>query len=408
MRIGIFYEARVDRKSGGAAVFQETITDEIGRIGRRHEVYLFSPTLPAELPEEKTGIRFVKLDAGMPGKLGKLGTVLRRGKKALLEILLDREMPLSSPLNDAVREHNIDLLWFVSVDAEKVEIPYMATVWDLEHRVHPHFPEVSVTDWKWGTRERHYRELLPRAARIITGTSAGKDEIVRFYQVPEQSVHVVPFPTPQFALAPAAPGPGDVEARLPERYLFYPAQFWPHKNHVGLILALKLLREQYGLDFHLVLTGTDKGNLEYVREKTRELGLEQKVTFFGFVEIDFLRTLYRNAFALVYPTFFGPDNLPPLEAFAHGCPVIASKVAGAEEQLGDAALLFDPKRPEEIARLVKELCDFPARRDELIRLGRERAVLWTAGDYVEQVFRIIDDFEPERRCWSSRLPHGHK
>lgn len=402
MRIGIYYHAQIDRKTGGDAVFQETIVDEIRKTGSLHEVYLFSPIAPSDLPGDQKGIRFIKLAAERQGSWGEVTKVVQRLISYGADSLLDREFTHFSSLEKAVREHKIDLVWFISVWTEKVTVPYIATVWDLAHRVHPYFPEVSVSGWKWKLRERHYRELLPRAACVITGTEAGKKEIATYYQVPEHLVQVVPFPTPQFALAPIASGEMNAGGDLPDNFLFYPAQFWPHKNHVGLLLAMKILREKHGLDFHLVLTGSDKGNLGYMREKVEELGLADRVTYLGFVETGLLRELYRGAFALVYPTFFGPDNLPPLEAFALGCPVIASNVSGAKEQLGKAALLFDPKDPEEMARLIKELHDSPARREEMIRLGRERALSWTAVDYVERIFRIIDDFEPVRRCWSSR------
>ncbi|MFM6269445.1 MAG: glycosyltransferase, partial [Dolichospermum sp.] len=56
-----------------------------------------------------------------------------------------------------------------------------------------------------------------------------------------------------------------------------------------------------------------------------------------------MTSLYINAFSLAFMSFFGPDNLPPLEAMALGCPVIASKVSGSEEQLGNNALLVNPK-----------------------------------------------------------------
>jgi glycosyltransferase involved in cell wall biosynthesis len=98
-------------------------------------------------------------------------------------------------------------------------------------------------------------------------------------------------------------------------------------------------------------------------------------------------------------TFFGPDNLPPLEAMALGCPVIASNVSGAKEQLGDAALLVDPKKPEEIAEAIKSLSEDSALRQDLIKRGLIRAYRWTAQDYVKEIFSVIDNFEAIRRCW---------
>jgi glycosyltransferase involved in cell wall biosynthesis len=112
-----------------------------------------------------------------------------------------------------------------------------------------------------------------------------------------------------------------------------------------------------------------------------------------------LIALYRGAFALAYVTFFGPENLPTLEAFALGCPVVASNVDGAREQLGDAALLVEPRDPAKIAAAIKTLYDDKDLRQILIKKGRARAERWTAKDFVRGVFSALDEFEPVRRCW---------
>jgi glycosyltransferase involved in cell wall biosynthesis len=112
--------------------------------------------------------------------------------------------------------------------------------------------------------------------------------------------------------------------------------------------------------------------------------------------------LYRNALALTYVTFFGPENLPPLEAFALGCPVIASNVSGAQEQLGDAAMLVDPKDEEQIANAIKLVHDDLHVRRTLVERGIHRASKWTGEDFVRSVFSILDEFEPIRRCWGRK------
>jgi glycosyltransferase involved in cell wall biosynthesis len=183
-------------------------------------------------------------------------------------------------------------------------------------------------------------------------------------------------------------------------YLFYPAQFWPHKNHVNLLHALRLLRDR-GLDLSLALTGSDKGNLPFIRDTAARLGLTPHVRWLGFVTNDQLISLYRHAAALTYVTFFGPENLPPLEAFAAGCPVVASDVAGAREQLADAALLVDPRRPEEIAAAVERLRADPTLRAALIERGFERARRSTPAGFVAAVIAWLDDFEGVRRNWPS-------
>jgi glycosyltransferase involved in cell wall biosynthesis len=120
----------------------------------------------------------------------------------------------------------------------------------------------------------------------------------------------------------------------------------------------------------------------------------------GFVPQEDMAPLYSNAFALTFTTFFGPDNLPPLEAMSLGCPVIASNVPGAKEQLGDGALLVDPKKPEEIAGAIKLLWEDGNFRQDLIKKGLARSQKWTVQDYAQKIFSIIDEFEAVRRCWS--------
>jgi glycosyltransferase involved in cell wall biosynthesis len=183
--------------------------------------------------------------------------------------------------------------------------------------------------------------------------------------------------------------------------LFYPAQFWAHKNHVNLLLAVHKLREDYGLTFPVVFVGSDKGNVNYVKKWVEDLGLDRQVHFLGFVPQADLIALYRNAFALTYLTFFGPENLPPLEAFALKCPVIASDVSGAREQLRDAALLVDPADPAACAQAIKSLHDDSQLRIALIERGLNRASGWTGRDFVRGVFSIFDEFEAIRRCWGS-------
>ena len=149
----------------------------------------------------------------------------------------------------------------------------------------------------------------------------------------------------------------------------------------------------------MVLVGADHGNEAYVREMVVKLDLSKQVYFLGFVPQSDIPQLYQNAFALTFLSFFGPDNLPPLEAMALGCPVIASNVSGASEQLQDAALLVDPKQPEEIAIAVKSLLEDAALRQNLIETGSLRAKQWMADDYIGEIFSVLDDFEAIRRCW---------
>jgi glycosyltransferase involved in cell wall biosynthesis len=293
----------------------------------------------------------------------------------------------------------IEVIWLAGGVFETFEIPYVTTLWDVQHLTHPWFPEIS-KNWIWDHRELLLRRHLRHATAIVVGTRVGRDEVVKYYGVPEEHIAVLPHPTPEFALRaaeqtpPQRPPPG-----VPQDYIFYPAQFWAHKNHVNLLRALQILIQRDPDTPALVLTGSDRGNREFVERCAADLGVSHKVHMLGFVTTDELIGLYRNARALVYPSFSGPENLPPLEAFALGCPAIVSRYRGAEEQLGDAAILFDPANPTEIADAVATVLKDDALRARLVERGKARAASWTGREFVKGIFDVFDAFEPQRRCW---------
>ena len=183
------------------------------------------------------------------------------------------------------------------------------------------------------------------------------------------------------------------------KFLYYPAQFWSHKNHIRLLKELKKLLEE-GYDLKLVFSGSDQGNLKYVQRRTKELGLENNVIFAGFLPRNQIISLYKNAYALAYASYFGPDNIPPLEAMALGCPVICSEYKGAHEQLGDCALFFNQTTGENFKENIDKLKDEKCRA-EIIQKGRTLAKNCSTENYVKKMFEIIDEFSYIRECWGS-------
>lgn len=394
MRVGVFLGNNVPQ-AGGNFTFADNLIDALLRGDSRHEFFVFyyGPVRYSE----NSKIRFIPLS----NHLDRF-----RNQFVFKSILRYLGIEPETNLQKAAHDHRIEIMWFLTHTYEGIKIPFISTVLDLEHRVHPFFPEVSVTGNTWENRENYFSSTIPKAAYVIVGTEAGKREIIRFYHAEEKSIRVLPFPAPSFVHKHSHSTDIIRKYNISQPYLFYPAQFWPHKNHIGLLMALKLLHEKHSLEFSLILSGSDKGNLKYVKEKVKKLGLEGKVQILGFVPTEDLVWLYKKAFAMVFVSFFGPDNLPPIEAFALGCPVIAAGVSGAEEQLGDAAILVNPGNEEEIALAVKRLHDNPEIRDILIKRGFERSK-WSTVDYINGVISIFDEFEKYRRCWSSEEVYVH-
>jgi len=406
MKVGIFVGELPE--SGGSYTFESELFHSLVKCGagsgHTFVLYSWNQQPPPEISSVQH-IQFVSLHRSLKerfrAKLSRTRTTFLQ-KLRNPRINFQKEDLYQKFILDSLVSCGIEITWSLTPGCLTMELPFITTVWDLQHRLQPYFPEVG-TQEQWNKREQFYTTLLKRASFIIAGTEAGKSEIERFYQVPAERIKLLPLPTPQFALnAPRYQEENFLDKyNIPNNYLFYPAQFWSHKNHVNLLLAVKSLRDKYDLVFPVVFVGSDKGNQPYIKQLVAELDLTEHVTFLGFVPQEDLISLYRNAFALTFVSFFGPDNLPPLEAFALGCPVVYSEVSGAKEQIGDAALLVNPKKPEEIALAIQSLWDDKALRQIFVERGLARASKWTGEDYVKGVFSILDEFEAIRRCWTS-------
>lgn len=296
--------------------------------------------------------------------------------------------PLNATVRALVRER-CDL-WICPAHerwAFRAPVKALGTVHDLMHRYEPQFPEVSANG-QAEQREFHFRETCRWAQGVLVDSEMGKRQLCETYDIAESSVFVLPYIPPRYIYAASGTASGPRNPALPEKYIFYPAQFWMHKNHLTLFDALDRLRRRIP-DVRLVLVGTAYNGYEQARNRVTELGLEDHVVFLGYVPDSEMADLYRHARALVMPSFFGPTNIPQLEAFVMGCPVAVAGVYGVPEQVGDAALLFDPRSPDEIADCMERLWVDDDLCRALIDRGKKRAAAWDPPKFQARFREIV-------------------
>jgi glycosyltransferase involved in cell wall biosynthesis len=248
-----------------------------------------------------------------------------------------------------------DLVYFLSPNGTALSLsatPFVMTVWDLCHLDFPEFPEVRAGG-EFERRHSFFLRALPQAVLVVTDSTQLSARVHERYGVDEDRLLVQPFQPSPFLLTE---GPSVTEVlevhQLQPGYWFYPAQFWAHKNHGRILEALVLLRER-GLVECAVFAGSDKGFRTKVESYARDLGVDGQVRFLGFVSADHLRALYLASAGLVFPSYFGPTNLPPLEAIMLGRPVVCSDFHRAT--LGDQARYFDPDDPFDLAAAMESV-----------------------------------------------------
>ncbi|MFA5276469.1 MAG: glycosyltransferase family 1 protein [Candidatus Omnitrophota bacterium] len=321
-------------------------------------------------------------------------------------VLAKLRINLESRIDRVLRKHKIDLVYFLNPSDLALAVNrlnYIFTVWDLCFLDFMEFPEVYANR-EFERRDRLYRLASSKAVRVITDSEVTKGNIIKKYCLDEARVVSLPLlPAAAISVIQRENHADYIDVRkkykIDGKYIFYPAQFWPHKNHIYILEGLKLLKDKYNILLSAVFTGSDKGNLRFILNRSRELGLDKQIHYIGFVEDKELPYLYSQALALAMPTYFGPTNLPPLEAFKLGCPVLYSDLPGLRDQVKDAALLLDLKDPESFSKGILKVIGQPADIDRLIKNGKKKVEELGAEDYWPKLDSIFDDYSQKMKCW---------
>ncbi|MDE7324006.1 MAG: glycosyltransferase family 4 protein [Lachnospiraceae bacterium] len=222
----------------------------------------------------------------------------------------------------------------------------------------------------------------------MTDSKVGKHQFIESYlpYMRRRLPHIISLP---FVVPSHIAKCDEEEIEVPLKYVFYPAQFWQHKNHLNLLKAVRILAEDI-CDIHLVLVGSEKNNLKMVRQYISENHLDDNVTIKGFVSNGNITYLYKHAVGLIMPSYFGPTNIPPLEAMALGCPVAVSNKYAMPEQVRDAGLLFNPDSPEEIAECIRKMWCDDNLRQQMRQKGYKRAGRWSEKNFSAKLNKIIN------------------
>ena len=283
---------------------------------------------------------------------------------------VDKYLLKRKGLKKILRNTDVGLVYYLTqAICFDSNFPFIATNWDIGHCSTYSFPEIMENV---EYRNYYYRTILPKALMVLCDSETGKSELLKYTNIGEHKMRIFP----SFA--------GEVsQMSLPifkekeilhmygvekNKFFFYPAQFWAHKNHYNLLKAFFKFTEVYP-DFKLVFSGSDKGNLDYIKNYVSQLGLDGKVIFLGFASLETIYCMYSNATSLVMASHFGPTNMPPIEAMEIGCPIVCSDLGGHREILGNSAVYFNSFKSDSIYRALIEIVE---NRDKFLRLLYEQ------------------------------------
>lgn len=249
--------------------------------------------------------------------------------------------------------------------------PYIFTLHDMQEKYYPEFFSKKELFMRWLVN----RTLTHCADKIVCESKYVKDDIVKFTKTQQSKIAVIQSPPPvelqNIILSTYGYERIKQKYNLPEKFIYYPAQCWPHKNHIRLIEAFKIVSQQYP-DVFLILSGSEQNNYKKVMKKIENYNIETKIKHLGYIDYDDIPYVYKLAHILVMPTLFESVSIPVYEAFALGTPVCCSNAVALPEQVGDAGLLFNPFDVSDIANKILMYLNDEKLRQEKIKLGNCR------------------------------------
>jgi glycosyltransferase involved in cell wall biosynthesis len=264
-------------------------------------------------------------------------------------------------------------------------VPQVVTVHDiiplLFPSFHPHTTELFF-----------FRHCLPwilgRSSAIIAVSQSTKRDIINFYNLPSEKIHVTYEGYDKQLFHPYQDTQAVTRIYGLDQYIHYAGHILPHKNVVRLVWAFRRIAST--IPHQLVLQG--RCNPKYAAQLEtliRELGLEDRVVFPGYVPLSHIPYLYSGASTFVTVSLSEGFGLPPLEAMACGTPVIASKTSSLPEVVGDAGILVDPNDTEQIAEALLRVIKDSELRADLSQKALKRAALFSWDKTAKQTLEVL-------------------
>ena len=321
---------------------------------------------------------FSRLLGHLPGRLRPIAE--RLGYSALVSMKRSGSRSL-------LRDLNADLLFcpFTAPTYFEFGIPTVCVIYDLQYKTYPEFfAREDVVH-----RNRTFIEATRRSTALAAISDYSREMAISVGKLDPASIKTIHLHISQHSLR-NAPRDESILSRLQlteGRYVIYPANFWKHKNHEMLLTAFGLARHD-GLaeDIRLVCTGAPGERQQWLQRSARALGLHNHVLFPGYLATAELLALIANSAGVVFPSLYEGFGLPVIEAMATGVPVACSNVTSLPEVAGDAAILFDPRIPEQIARAIVSLVHDKELAARLIRLGDTQAAQFSDSRFMAEQY----------------------
>lgn len=312
---------------------------------------------------------------------------LRSAAKRALRFLLAHRRLRSG----VVRQLGVDLLFcpFTMPFYYDSTVPVVSIIYDLQYRYYPQFFKSE----DLLSREENFRITCRLADRLICISEYVRQTVLEDAHLPGDRVTAIPI---RLFTTLKKPGRETILASLrkhalgEDEFFFYPANFWPHKNHAMLFTAFGMWRARHPSSrLRLLCTGAPDERMASLRDAAWRMGLAEWIRLPGFLAEEEFSALLASCQALIFPSLYEGFGMPVLEAMSFGKPVLCSNVTSLPEVAGDAAYYLDPKKPEEILTAMQRINVDPQLRADLVKRGYQRAAAFGDADQMAREYLSV-------------------
>ena len=250
-----------------------------------------------------------------------------------------------------MNKSNFEIIIFLSphkLSLYCLDVNFVINIWDIDHKKSP-YPEHHI-DNTFEKRENFLNYVLFKSFKIIVAHEQIKNDLVKLYKCNPDKILVQSFISylPYITNKKIKQNNNKILSyQIPfhKKILFYPATFWPHKNHKYIIDTAIILKKKLINNFHFLFCGSDRGNFDFIKNEIEKNELNKLFTIIPFASNEEVIFFYENVFGVVMPTTGGPTNLPLYESFFFKKPIFYTKDLLNDENLKKAIIEIDIKDP---------------------------------------------------------------
>jgi glycosyltransferase involved in cell wall biosynthesis len=236
------------------------------------------------------------------------------------------------------------------------------------------------------------KQMIRRAKVIVTVSETTKREVMMHFDCPEEKIKVVynGYNAEQYYSSTIRTEVIYKKYSV-RNYFLAVGPTYAHKNFEFLIRTYKKLDKTTRKSFPLVIAGGRKEYIQQLQKVIHQEGITEDVHLIGYVPAPLMASLYREAYALIYPSLYEGFGLPLLESMACGCPVLAASVSSIPEVCGKTACYFDPEVEESLKLAMEKIIADQSYRNMLSKAGPKRATLFSWHKTAAAYKKIIEE-----------------